>query len=116
MAGIRLEELETRDMLDVLHYLFEEDLSVYSAEQLESKNKIRQSLYPILLGQTYKYASKKDYNSDYGLENLDDPLEKPNSNQKQGFNYKRSAIKKQRSDLFPNRFRSRLHNLLSIPN
>ena len=82
MAGIRLEELETRDMLDVLHYLFEEDLSVYSAEQLESKNKIRQSLYPILLGQTYKYASKKDYNSDYGLENLDDPLEKPNFNQK----------------------------------
>jgi hypothetical protein len=82
MAGIRLEELETRDMLDVLHYLFEDDLSVYSAEQFESKNKIRKSVYPTLLGKPYKYAPKETNNYDYGLEDLDDPLEPFNPNQK----------------------------------
>ena len=76
MAGIRLEELEIRDMLDVLHYLFEDDLSVYSAEQFESKNKIRKSVYPTLLGKPYIYASTENSRNDYGLEDLDDPMER----------------------------------------
>lgn len=75
MAGIKLEELETRDMLDILHYLFEDDLSVYSAEQFESKNKIRKSVYPILLGKTYRYAPTENSRNDYGLEDLDGPME-----------------------------------------
>jgi hypothetical protein len=82
MAGIKLEELETRDMLDVLHYLFEEDLSIYSAEHFEAKNKTRKVLYPTLLGKPYKYSSAENSNNDYGLEDLDDPLEPFDPNQK----------------------------------
>jgi hypothetical protein len=75
MAGIKLEELETRDMLDVLHYLFEEDLSIYSAEHFEAKNKTRKVLYPTLLGKPYKYSSAEVSSNDYGLDDLDDPME-----------------------------------------
>ena len=82
MAGIKLEELETRDMLDVLHYLFEEDLSIYSAEHFEAKNKTRKVLYPTLLGKPYKYSSAEASNYDYGLDDLDDPLEPFDPNQK----------------------------------
>lgn len=82
MAGIKLEELETRDMLDVLHYLFEEDLSMYTPEHFEAKNKTRKSIYPTLLGKPYRYAPSEYSNNDYGLEDLDDPLEKFNPNQK----------------------------------
>lgn len=72
MAGIRLEELETRDMLDVLHYLFEEDLSIFSPEHFEAKNKTRKTVYPILLGKQYKYASQDTSSNDYLLDDFDD--------------------------------------------
>lgn len=78
MAGIRLEELETRDMLDVLHYLFEDDLSVYSAEQFESKNKIRKSVYPILLGKPYKFSATDQSSNQYDLDDYSAPEQKIN--------------------------------------
>jgi hypothetical protein len=76
MAGIRLEELEIRDMLDVLHYLFEDDLSVYSAEQFESKNKIRKSVYPILLGKPYKFSTTDQSSNQYDLDDYSAPEQK----------------------------------------
>ena len=63
-------------MLDVLHYLFEDDLSVYSAEQFESKNKIRKSVYPILLGKPYKFSTTDQSSNQYDLDDYSAPEQK----------------------------------------
>lgn len=47
-----------RDMLDVIHYFFEEDMNYTSSEQAEARSKTRTSLYADLYGTTYKYAMK----------------------------------------------------------
>lgn len=75
MSGIKLEELEASDMLDVLHYLFEEDLAVVSAEQLDAKNKYRASIYKNFYETEYMYGFSSTSSSyDYGLNDLDDPV------------------------------------------
>ncbi len=76
IAGIKLEELEIRDMLDVLHYLFEDDLSVYSAEHFESKNKVRKSVYPILLGKPYKFSMDESPKNQYDFDDYSMPTQK----------------------------------------
>lgn len=43
-------------MTDVLHYLFEEDLYVQSAETAEAKSQTRVTVYDSLYGKKYKYA------------------------------------------------------------
>lgn len=43
-------------MLDVLHYLLDEDLSYISGEQAEYKSNMRVSLYRNLYEENYKYA------------------------------------------------------------
>jgi hypothetical protein len=50
--------MEMRDMLDVVHYLFEEDSRYSSAEEAESVSAIRTSIYGRLYGTTYKYKVK----------------------------------------------------------
>lgn len=42
-------------MLDVLHYFFEEDFAYSTAEQAESRSKLRTELY-LLYGKTYNYT------------------------------------------------------------
>ena len=75
MSGIKLEELEASDMLDVLHYLFEEDLAVTSSEQMDAKNKYRASIYRNFYDVSYKYGSSSSNNNyDYGLDELDGPV------------------------------------------
>jgi hypothetical protein len=54
LSGIMLLELDASDMLDVIHYLFEEDLRVSSAEESEAVSKIRETMYPLLYGRPYK--------------------------------------------------------------
>lgn len=56
MSGIRLLEMESSEMLDVLHYLFEEDLHVSSAEEVQSISKTRTVIYKSLYNKDYKYA------------------------------------------------------------
>lgn len=42
-------------MVDVLHYYFEEDLSVVSQEEVAAKSESRSVIYRTLYGTTYKY-------------------------------------------------------------
>lgn len=56
MLGLRLGELEASDMVDVLHYFFEEDNNMTSGEQAEAKNKTRTNLYSTMYNRPYKYA------------------------------------------------------------
>ena len=50
-------------MLDVIHYIFEEDLRFASAEEAKAADSIRISLYRDFYGTEYKYASKSNGNS-----------------------------------------------------
>jgi len=49
--------MEASDMIDVIHYLFEEDMNMSSGEQAEAKEEVRKSLYSTLYGTTYNYTS-----------------------------------------------------------
>lgn len=56
MNGLKLASMPADDMLDVLHYFFEDDLTASSAEQSEARGKVRESLYRDLYHTEYKYA------------------------------------------------------------
>lgn len=57
--GLDLKSLPAPDMLDVIHFFFEEDMNSSStSEQSEAKDKSRSMLYSTLYGKVYKYASK----------------------------------------------------------
>lgn len=55
MSGINLAELDMSDMVDVLHYMFEEDMRFVSAEQAEAISKSRSMLYRDMYGKEYSY-------------------------------------------------------------
>ena len=57
MSGLNLVEMNASDMVDVLHFFFEEDqLRYQSGEQAEAGSKMRQRLYRDLYDTEYKYA------------------------------------------------------------
>ena len=49
-------------MLDVIHYFFEEDLAVASAEQQDARSNTRSAVYKTLYGTKYKYGVNKSGN------------------------------------------------------
>lgn len=61
-------------MLDVVHYLFEEDARYISAEEAESVSAIRTSIYGRLYGTTYRYQTK----SKLSKKNMDSSFSDPN--------------------------------------
>lgn len=68
-------------MLDVLHYLFEEDAVAYSAEHYESRGKVRDIVYETIYNSKFKYSSSTPTASDYGFDDLDAPVNfTPNTN------------------------------------
>ena len=57
--GLQLASMPADDMLDVLHYFFEDDQSGSSTpEQAQAKDAMRSSMYESLYGSTYQYASQ----------------------------------------------------------
>lgn len=61
--GIVLEDLDSSDMLDVIHYLFEEDSLGPSGEFLEARSSARESIYSMIYGAKYKYSIKSSNTS-----------------------------------------------------
>jgi hypothetical protein len=55
VSGLKLAEMDSSDMVDVLHYYFEDDLSVVSQEEVAAKSESRSVIYRTLYGTTYKY-------------------------------------------------------------
>jgi len=69
LRGFQLKELLAGDMLDVIHYLFEEDINYSSGEQAEARSKARSSMYSDLYQGSYSYGvamKKEGYNYDNG--------------------------------------------------
>jgi hypothetical protein len=64
--GLRLEEMELSDMLDVVHYFYEEDLNYASVEQAQMTDARRLTLFKQLYGTDYKYASEDIKNKTAG--------------------------------------------------
>jgi hypothetical protein len=57
VSGLNLKEMDATDLVDVLHYFFEEDHVRYeSSEHAESASKMRSRLYQDLYGRDFKYA------------------------------------------------------------
>lgn len=57
MSGVRLLELQASDMLDVIHYIFEDDALATTAEHGDAKDRFRIAIYEGLYGQSYDYGS-----------------------------------------------------------
>lgn len=76
MSGVRLLELDSKDLVDVLHYMFEDDTDFHSPEAAEARDKLRTLIYEDLYFKKYEYAapssSKKTYILDEPLD-LDEP-------------------------------------------
>jgi hypothetical protein len=69
--------MDASDMLDVLHFFFEEDLNYSTGEQAEAVSKIREMIYRDMYGTIYKYAYKDSSNKtksfdedDFGLDDV----------------------------------------------
>jgi hypothetical protein len=59
--GLKLETMDSVDMVDVLHYYFETDNSFTSGEQADANSSMRTSLYG-LYGMSYQYGTKNSRN------------------------------------------------------
>ena len=70
MSGVNLKEMEAIDMLDVLHYLFESDSVFQSQEEFDSKQKVREVLYPLVYNEKYVYANQNS-TPNYDFDNVD---------------------------------------------
>lgn len=76
MSGIKLLDLDSSDLVDVLHYMFEEDLAENMNEYSEVKDTYRTRIYEDFYETSYPYAapksSKKVFDPD--LPPLDEPI------------------------------------------
>ncbi len=57
MSGLQLASMEASDMLDVIHYLFEEDLRYSSGEQADAVSKTREIVYKQLYDVDYIFKA-----------------------------------------------------------
>lgn len=58
MSGIRLEEMEMSDMLDVIHFILEDDLASATGEQAEARSNTREMIYREFYNKEYQYKAK----------------------------------------------------------
>jgi len=61
--GLNLKEMEASDMLDVLHYFFEDDLFYSSVEQADGRDRSRIAIYQDFYQTSYAYAANKNSNA-----------------------------------------------------
>lgn len=59
MHGLRLSSMDASDMIDVLHYFFEEDALAVSEIHAETRSQIRNGIYGQLYGTPYAYSSSR---------------------------------------------------------
>lgn len=62
MSQVRLEDLDAADMLDVIHYIYEEDMNYLSQEQAQMVENRRVAIWNTLYGFPYKYSVFKKSN------------------------------------------------------
>jgi hypothetical protein len=70
-SRLDLTSLNAADLIDVLHYYFEEDANLATGEQMEARDKMRSSIYGELYMRTYRYGASSSSTTDFSA--LDDP-------------------------------------------
>ena len=70
MNNLTLKEMEASDMLDVIHFFFEEDMNYASGEQAEGRSRSREILYQDFYGYKYPYPSARTGSSVYADGNV----------------------------------------------
>lgn len=80
--GVKLQEMDAADMLDVVHYFFEEDILRFAnSEHAEAASRVRTSIYENMYDTEYKYefvsSDKGAQNSgrSYISDDVDDPFD-----------------------------------------
>lgn len=63
MSGLDLAEMDSSDMLDVLHFMLEEDMFVGSAAEIESRSKTRKYIYEEMYEREYMYGVSLEHDS-----------------------------------------------------
>lgn len=58
--GLQLAKMPASDMLDVLHYFFEDDSNYSTAEQAKARTGMRTQIYQSLYYTNYKYGLDED--------------------------------------------------------
>lgn len=61
--GLRLREMEASEMLDVVHYFFDQDNNYSTAEQAEAHSLIRRAVFRDWYGKEYRYGVPEKNNS-----------------------------------------------------
>jgi hypothetical protein len=61
--GINLKEMEASDMLDVLHFFFEDDLFYSSVEQADGRDRSREAIYRDFYNSSYAYSTQARSNT-----------------------------------------------------
>lgn len=61
--GLSLRDLDIPDMLNVMHYYFEDDHNMANSEEAEAKSSIRTSIYRMLYNTEYKYKYKSKHST-----------------------------------------------------
>jgi len=78
MSGLDLREMEASSMLDVLHYLMEEEMIRQHHSGVDVPGAVRDYLYKELYGTEYPYytpVGNKRYTASGDIDALDDPLD-----------------------------------------
>ena len=63
MNGIQLTSMEASDMLDVIHYLFEDDIRFSTAEESDAVTQMREIIYGQWYGYPYIFAGTRSSNA-----------------------------------------------------
>ncbi len=71
MSQVRLAEMDAADMLDVIHYIYEEDIDYSSQEHAQMVENRRIAIWNTLYGSSYKYTVYKKSN-EYGDGEIED--------------------------------------------
>lgn len=108
MSGVRLLELDSADMMDVIHYILEADLAENMNEYSEVKDTYRTRIYEDFYGEEYVYASpssrkSKSFNPD--LPPIDEPFEGDFSEK-----HRDPVTKETKRYIPPTKFSENLHN------
>lgn len=66
MSGLDLKEMDASDFLDVIHFVFEEDMFVASKEEAEYRSDVRSSIYSNFYEREYANKLQKSSSRNYG--------------------------------------------------
>ena len=104
MNGLDLNKLDASDFLDVVHYIFEEDLFVSSKEEAEAKSEIRSTLYRNLYEREYKHRMQvsSSVSSSSSMTYADgSPIEPPEDDFSDISQFDPNPVKKEKKPFIP---------------